>query len=50
MCFYIVEPQTKSLPKLACKTCAKKLHPACLQKWIKTSGKNECPLCKCQFL
>lgn len=45
-----MNPTSNQLPNLECKTCHKWIHQICFQKWIKTSNKNECPLCKSQFL
>jgi E3 ubiquitin-protein ligase DOA10 len=37
------------LPKLACRTCKKKFHSACLYKWFSTSNNSTCPLCRNLF-
>ncbi|CAL8093289.1 unnamed protein product [Orchesella dallaii] len=49
ICFFILHHVTKQTPKLACKTCRKKFHAACLYKWFSTSNKSECPLCRNLF-
>jgi len=37
------------LPNLQCKTCKNKFHNACMYRWIRTSHKTDCPLCKTAF-
>jgi hypothetical protein len=49
ICFFIIHGATKSLPKMACKTCNHKFHSHCLYKWFTTSNKSECPLCRNLF-
>jgi len=50
ICYFVIHAADKQLPKKPCKNCNQKFHPACIQKWMKSSHKNECPLCKSQFL
>jgi hypothetical protein len=49
ICYDIVNPFSKELPRKPCKTCTKKFHSACIVKWLQEKNKNECPLCKGQF-
>ena len=49
VCFSVLHGSNYSLPTIACKTCKKKFHPACLYKWFNTSGKCTCPLCRNTF-
>lgn len=49
ICYYTVYPSDKSLPKMSCKTCKKKFHSICMNKWFASSGKSNCPLCKSIF-
>lgn len=35
-----------ALPRLQCRTCHVRFHPACLYKWFKSSGKSMCPHCQ----
>jgi len=34
-----------TLPRLQCRTCHVRFHPACLYKWFRSSGKSACPHC-----
>ena len=49
ICFYVLHGANHQLPKLACKTCKKKFHSACLFKWFSTSNNSTCPLCRNLF-
>jgi len=49
ICFYILHGSNHQLPKLACRTCKKKFHAACLYKWFSTSNQSSCPLCRNLF-
>eukprot|EP01017_Pseudomicrothorax_dubius_P033897 TRINITY_DN4590_c0_g1_i5.p1 TRINITY_DN4590_c0_g1~~TRINITY_DN4590_c0_g1_i5.p1 ORF type:complete len:582 (+),score=147.75 TRINITY_DN4590_c0_g1_i5:64-1809(+) len=49
ICYYIIN-SGKELPRKACRTCRKKFHTSCIQKWFSSSNKSECPLCKSSFL
>lgn len=49
ICYFVIHEKTKKIPNMACRNCKKKFHGPCIQKWFDTSGKTECPLCKCQF-
>lgn len=49
ICYCILHPTDKSLPRLPCKNCKNKFHVACIQKWFKTSNKSNCPLCQAYF-
>jgi len=49
ICFYILHGSNHQLPKLACRTCKKKFHSACLYKWFSTSNNSTCPLCRNLF-
>ena len=49
ICFYILHGTNHQLPKLACRTCKKKFHSACLYKWFSTSNNSTCPLCRNLF-
>merc|ERR1719348_547675 len=49
ICFYILHGSNHQLPKLACRTCKKKFHSACLYKWFSTSNNSSCPLCRNLF-
>ena len=49
ICFYILHGTNHQLPKLACRTCKKKFHSACLYKWFSTSNNSSCPLCRNLF-
>lgn len=45
ICYYVIHA-TGELPKMACRTCKHKFHSPCIQKWLQSSNKSECPLCK----
>lgn len=49
ICYCVLHPTDKSLPRLPCKNCKNKFHVACIQKWFKTSNKSNCPLCQAYF-
>ncbi|KAK9831453.1 hypothetical protein WJX81_006515 [Elliptochloris bilobata] len=46
ICYAVVAPSNGQLPKLACHTCAKRFHGACMLKWFRSSGKSACPHCQ----
>jgi len=49
ICFYVLHGTNYQLPKLACRNCKKRFHPACLYKWFNTSSKSTCPMCRQLF-
>ncbi|KAJ0410537.1 hypothetical protein ATCC90586_008344 [Pythium insidiosum] len=49
ICYSILNPKTRGLPNLPCKTCSNKYHNSCLYKWFNQSGKNKCPICQQPF-
>ena len=49
ICFFILHGSTYQMPKVACPTCKKKFHSACLYKWFSTSQNSTCPLCRNLF-
>ena len=49
ICYSVIHPVDRSLPKMACRTCKYKFHSACLYKWFNTSHKSVCPMCKSPF-
>ena len=46
ICYSIVQPSTGDLPRLACRTCRKRFHGACIFKWFRSSSKSTCPHCQ----
>lgn len=46
ICYSVIHPTKKTLPKIKCSTCKGKFHKYCIYKWTKTSQKNTCPLCR----
>jgi len=46
ICYSIIQPSTGDLPRLACRTCRKHFHGACIYKWFRSSGKSTCPHCQ----
>ena len=34
ICYYVIHSTTKELPRLACKTCKKKFHSSCINRWF----------------
>ena len=46
ICYSVIHPTKKTLPKIQCPTCKGKFHKYCIYKWTKTSQKNTCPLCR----
>jgi len=49
ICYAVISAANGQLPRLSCRTCAVRFHPACLYKWFKTSGKSTCPHCQNAF-
>jgi len=49
ICFFILHGSNYQMPKVACPTCKKKFHSACLYKWFSTSQNSTCPLCRNLF-
>lgn len=49
ICFCIIQPKTRKIPKLHCRTCRKVYHPTCLYHWFQTSHNRLCPMCKQEF-
>lgn len=46
ICYSIIHPSTGQVPRMACRTCRKRFHGACLYKWFHSSGKSNCPHCQ----
>ena len=47
ICYCVLEPKTRSMPTLNCKTCiSTHFHNGCLVKWFQQSGKNVCVVCQ----
>ncbi|GAX79187.1 hypothetical protein CEUSTIGMA_g6627.t1 [Chlamydomonas eustigma] len=46
ICYSIVSATNSQLPRLQCRTCNVRFHPACLYKWFKSSGKSACVHCQ----
>lgn len=46
ICYNVVLSGTGQLPKLTCRTCAKRYHGVCLYKWFRSSSKSVCPHCQ----
>ncbi len=46
ICYSVVAAADGQLPRLACHTCSKRFHRACLYKWFRSSGKSLCPHCQ----
>ena len=46
ICYCVVHPERKTLPRIKCSTCKNKYHRYCIARWMKTSGKNTCPMCR----
>eukprot|EP01083_Nonionella_stella_P201103 735903_1 len=49
ICYSVIHPSTRSLPRVSCRTCSGKFHPECLYKWFSTSQGSTCPLCRDLF-
>ena len=49
ICYSILHPTDRSLPRVECSTCRNKFHSRCLYKWFQQSHKSECPLCRSAF-
>ncbi|KAK6590923.1 ring domain at very C-terminus of large [Cryptosporidium xiaoi] len=45
ICYSIVHPQYRSLPRKRCPTCKNIFHSECIYKWFRTSNKTTCPFC-----
>lgn len=46
ICYSVISAANGQLPRISCKQCNVKFHPACLYKWLRTSGKSTCPHCQ----
>ena len=46
ICYSVIASTNSALPRLQCRTCSVRFHPACLYKWFKSSGKSQCPYCQ----
>lgn len=46
ICYSVISSVNQQLPRLVCRTCSVRFHPACLYKWFKSSGKSQCPHCQ----
>lgn len=49
ICFSVVQSSNLEIPRQSCFKCKKKFHSACLVKWINTSNKATCPICRNVF-
>ena len=49
VCYCVVHPSDRSLPRPACRTCQHRFHASCLYKWFRSSGNATCPLCRALF-
>ena len=49
ICYSVINPSNRSLPKMCCKTCGQTFHSLCLFKWFKSAGKSNCPHCQCPW-
>ncbi|GMH42468.1 hypothetical protein BSKO_10387 [Bryopsis sp. KO-2023] len=46
ICYSVIHPSSRELPKLRCGTCHVQLHGACLYRWFRQSSKSQCPHCQ----
>ena len=46
ICYSVISATNGQLPRLQCRTCNVRFHPACLYKWFKSSGKSQCVHCQ----
>jgi E3 ubiquitin-protein ligase listerin len=46
ICYSVIQPTHRKLPKLHCRTCRQTFHSICLYKWFRSSGKSMCPHCQ----
>ena len=46
ICYAVIQPTHRSLPRIKCKTCKQVFHNTCLYKWFSSSGKSTCPHCQ----
>jgi E3 ubiquitin-protein ligase listerin len=46
ICYAVIQPTHRTMPKLKCKTCRQPFHSICLFKWFKSSNKSTCPHCQ----
>ncbi|CAD5234770.1 unnamed protein product [Bursaphelenchus xylophilus] len=49
ICMMTVSSRNYRMPDLKCRQCFKKFHSDCMLKWIQTSTKPTCPLCRNEF-
>lgn len=46
ICFYILEPDLKTMAEFKCMRCSSMFHNACIYKWIQESKTDICPMCR----
>lgn len=49
ICYAIVSPVNRELPRQTCRQCGKCFHGTCLYKWFRSAGKSNCPHCQGQW-
>lgn len=49
ICYSVLHPTLKTLPRKPCPNCKYVFHSECIYKWFKTSTKSSCPLCQMPF-
>mmetsp|Transcript_8923 Transcript_8923/g.11523 ORF Transcript_8923/g.11523 Transcript_8923/m.11523 type:complete len:1387 (-) Transcript_8923:15-4175(-) len=46
VCYAVIDPKSRKMPTLECRTCGNRFHGSCLSKWFQSSGKSQCVLCQ----
>jgi E3 ubiquitin-protein ligase listerin len=46
ICYTVIHPTNRSLPRMRCRTCQQNFHNICLYKWFRSSSKSNCPHCQ----
>lgn len=49
ICFSVIHASRRTLPRLRCGTCGVRFHSHCLYKWLSSSQKSTCPMCRQPF-
>jgi len=49
ICYYIIEPKTRTLADFDCDVCKNRFHKKCIFEWAKSSKNTKCPLCRSEI-
>lgn len=49
ICYFVMEPVSRTLPDFKCGTCKSNYHKRCIFKWIGESRNSLCPICRTEM-